>query len=493
MTDGVVRLERNIEHGIKLGNLLTAVTHMSTVGCVSSRRFLACLISCLVTCALVVSPPANAQVTDPARYTGSLPNGATWTARVPAHWNGSLVLFSHGFRIGSDNPPADAPDEDTAKALLQRGFALAGSSYAHTGWALDTAVRDQLDTVDAVRKLVGKPREVLALGQSMGGLVSALLAEHGHPVDGVLSTCGIVAGALNLNNHQLDGTYALAELLLPGQPVQLTGFTSSDEANATVATLTAAVRQAQTSPAGRARIALAASLMNIPTWLTGDVPPPDNDWAAQQQAQYEGLLATLPFVVPARVAINSVAGGDSSWNAGVNYHLLLTRSARFPQVSTLYRQAGLDVNRDLGRLTRGAAITPDRAAVHWLAGTSVPTGRLAVPELALHTISDNLVPVEFEREYAGKVRRAQAGDLLRQAYVARVGHCAFTPAELLAGLFALQNRVRTGTWGDNTEPRRLQQVARSLGLGSAAFIPYQPGPLVNDRSDWLVPLAAPRP
>jgi pimeloyl-ACP methyl ester carboxylesterase len=161
-----------------------------------------------------------------------------------------------------------------------------------------------------VRKLVGKPREVLALGQSMGGLVSALLAEHGHPVDGVLSTCGIVAGALNLNNHQLDGTYALAELLLPGQPVQLTGFTSSDEANATVATLTAAVRQAQTSPAGRARIALAASLMNIPTWLTGDVPPPDNDWAAQQQAQYEGLLATLPFVVPARVAINSVAGGE---------------------------------------------------------------------------------------------------------------------------------------------------------------------------------------
>ncbi|MEV4315625.1 alpha/beta hydrolase [Actinocrispum sp. NPDC049592] len=450
------------------------------------RRTSVFLTVCVAAFALTASPMANAGVSAPVRYSGVLANGATWTARVPASWNGSLVLFSHGFRIGPDNPAVDAPDEPTAEALLERGFALAGSSYARTGWAVDTAVADQLDTVDALGKLAGRPREVIAFGQSMGGLVSALLAERGgRRVDGALTTCGLVAGALNLNNHQLDGTYAVAELLLPGQRVQLTGFTTFDEANATVAALTAAVRQAQTTPAGRARIALAAALMNMTTWSTGGTPPAPEDWNAQQQAQYEGLLATLPFVVPARVTINAVAGGDSSWNAGVDYRSLASRSGRFPEVSTLYRQAGLDLARDLDRLTRGATIKPDFAAVRWLSATSVPGGRLAAPELTLHTLSDTLAPVEFEREYAGKVVRAGGANLLRQAYVSHIGHCAFTPAEHVAGLLAVHNRIRTGTWGNSTEPRRLQQVAQSLGLGPSAFVTYRPEPFVNDRADRL--------
>ncbi len=424
---------------------------------------------------------ANAEASAPVRYSGVLANGATWTARVPQPWNGSLVLFSHGFRIGPENPAADAPNEETAEALLRRGFALAGSSYARPGWALDTAVNDQLATVDALGTHVGKPRQVIAFGQSMGGLVSALLAERGRPIDGVVSTCGLVAGGLNLNNHQLDGTYALAELLLPGQQIQLTGFTTFDEANATVAALTAAVRQAQTTPAGRARIALAAALMNMPIWSTGDKPPARDDWSAQQQAQYEGLIATLPFVVPARVTINAVAGGDSSWNAGVDYRSLAHRSGRSTQVSTLYRQAGLDLAEDLDRLTRNATIKPDFDAVRWLSATSVPRGRLAAPQLTLHTLSDTLAPVEFEGQYAGKVRRAHSASLLRQAYVSRVGHCAFTPAEHVAGVLAVQDRIRTGTWGNSTHPQRLQQLAQSLGLGPAAFVAYQPEPFVNDR------------
>ena len=63
---------------------------------------------------------------------------------------------------------------------------------------------------------------MLAVGTSMGGLVSALEAQDGAGrIDGALTTCGIVAGAINLNNYQLDGEYALARLLLPGQQVQL--------------------------------------------------------------------------------------------------------------------------------------------------------------------------------------------------------------------------------------------------------------------------------
>lgn len=448
------------------------------------KRVLACLVAVvLATTAAAPSATASAPVFAPASYSGTLPDGATWVARVPSGWNGTVVLFSHGFRPGPDNPAVDAPDQATADALLTRGFALAGSSYAHTGWALDTAVRDQLDTLAALRQRIGPVREVIAFGQSMGGLVSALLVERaGRNIDGALTTCGLVGGALNLNNYQLDGTYAMAKLLLPGQPIQLTKFTTLAQANATVTALSDALRAAQTTPAGRARIALAAALMNAPTWFTGATPPSTRDWAGQQEAQYNWLQGTLPFAIPARITINAVANGDSSWNVGVNYSELLHRSAQSAQVAGLYRQAGLDLKADLTTLSKNATITPDLPAVRWLARTSTPTGRLSKPELTLHTIADNLAPVEYQEQYRGQVGRAGAGPLLRQAYVSRIGHCAFTPAEHVAALLAVQNRIRMGTWR-SAAPEALQASADSLGLGGAAFIRYQPPPFVNDRAD----------
>ena len=70
----------------------------------------------------------------PAKYTGTLANGTTWVADVPANWNGTLLLYSHGF---GPLTAADAPDPGTQAALLARGYALAGSSYDPNGsaWA----------------------------------------------------------------------------------------------------------------------------------------------------------------------------------------------------------------------------------------------------------------------------------------------------------------------------------------------------------------------
>ena len=65
---------------------------------------------------------------------------------------------------------------------------------------------------------------MIAVGTSMGGLVSALEAQHGRgKIDGALTTCGIVGGGVNLNEYQIDGEYAIAQLL--GDPAtQLVGF-----------------------------------------------------------------------------------------------------------------------------------------------------------------------------------------------------------------------------------------------------------------------------
>jgi hypothetical protein len=432
---------------------------------------------------LALAPTAPA--TTSTSYSGTTSDGGSWIADVPSPWNGTLLLYSHGF-----GPPqaADAPDASTKQALLDRGYALAGSSYDPAGswWALGSALHDQFETLDAVRAdLPARPRRVIAFGTSMGGLISALESERGRRrIDGALTTCGLVGGAIALNNYQLDGAYAMAKLLAPAQSIKLVRFSSPDEGLQTGKQLDAVAQQAQGTPAGRARLALAMAFLNVPTWAPGQPMPGRNDYVAQEQQQYDfqfgGPFTTMDFVESGRPWIEQAAGGNGSWTAGVDFARLLARSPYAPQVRALYRQAGLPLGADLATLTAGADIRADANAIRWLRQTSVPTGRLRVPELNLHTISDQLVPVQQENAYARTVRAAGAQRLLRQAYVERQGHCNFTPAELVAGVLAVEHRVKTGGWHGVTTPWALQASATGLALGDAAFIPYHPPPLSGD-------------
>jgi hypothetical protein len=450
-------------------------------------RTSACLLASAAALALTAAAPATMSAAAASgHFTGTLADGTTWIADVPANWNGTLLLYSHGF---GPLVAADAPDPTTAAALLARGYALAGSSYDPSGseWALDTAVSDQFGTLQAVESgvLPSRPREVLAFGTSMGGLISSLEAQDGAGrIDGALTTCGIVAGGINLNEYQLDGEYALAQLLLPGQQVQLVGFANPGDALATAATLQAAATQAQQTAAGRARLALALAFINVPTWDPSQAAPaPASDPAAQEAAQYDveftGSFSTLDFIESARPSVDQADGGSANWTAGTNFAAVLARSPYAPEVAALYRAAGLNLRSDLSDLTQNANITADPAAVRSLARTSVPTGHLAVPELDLHTIGDQLVAVQQENFYADQVHAAGDSNLLRQAFVASYGHCNFSPAELVAGVLALGHRVTTGQWGQETQPGRLNQVASSLNLGAAQFTSYYPGPLTG--------------
>ncbi len=114
----------------------------------------------------------------------------------------------------------------------------------------------------------------------------------------------------------------------------------------------------------------------------------------------------------------------------------------------------------------------------------MPTGRLQVPELDMHTIHDPLVPVEMENTYADIVRGAGSGSLLRQAYVDRYGHCAFSASEIVAGVEAINHRVATGRWDSVAEPQKLEGFASSLGLDAAAFVRFEPFPLSGDNGPF---------
>jgi pimeloyl-ACP methyl ester carboxylesterase len=445
----------------------------------------------LVVAVLVLTLVAGATSSASAAtsYSGTLTDGATWIAQVPDDWNGILVLYSHGF---GPLLAANAPDDATRAALLDRGYAVAGSSYDPNGswWALESAAGDQFETIGAFTAEVGeKPERVLAFGSSMGGLVSALMAEQGAgKIDGALSTCGIVAGGIALNNYQLDGEYVMTKLLAP-MPVQLVDFFPDfGAAIATGFTLQAVATQAQATPDGRARLARARARRNATPAPPGQPTPPANEPHALEEAQvasmFGGGFPIIAFVNAARPWIEMSAGGNASWTRGEDFSSLLDHSPYANNVRALYRQAGLDLKGDLARLTADADTSADPTAIERLQQTSVPTGRLQVPELDLHTVHDPLVPVEMENQYAAVVRRAGANSLLRQAFVDRFGHCSFTPAEYVAGIGALRHRVESGRWDSVAQPQALQASAGTLGLGDAAFVHFEPPALSGDNGSF---------
>ena len=97
---------------------------------------------------------------------GKLADGATYEIQCPAGtWNGTLFLYSHGYVVpGTSNPATDVGDPVTGTWMLSHGYALAGSSYATTGWAIQQALPDQINTLNRFASTYGKPTPHHRLG-----------------------------------------------------------------------------------------------------------------------------------------------------------------------------------------------------------------------------------------------------------------------------------------------------------------------------------------
>ena len=248
---------------------------------------------------------------------------------MPHEWNGTLALYSHGLVLpGDPNPVRDSFDEPTGKYLLDHGTALAGSAFG-TGWAVEDALRDQRLTLDAVTAEFGKPKRVIAYGDSLGGMISTALVERfpGRFAGG-LAMCGVQAGGVGAWNHFLDSAFVFKTLLGPKAP-----FTVTDIADplANFGAASEAFEAAGHTGAGRARLALTAAIAQVP----GAIDPSGPVSAPTLKQRFEARMAWLqaPYLVLAfaeRGEMEARAGGNPSWNTGVNYAKLLRakRSAR---------------------------------------------------------------------------------------------------------------------------------------------------------------------
>lgn len=419
----------------------------------------------------------------PGHHTGTLPSGGRYVIDVPAAWNGVLLVYSVGYIIGPPGQPArNAPDERIAEWLLAQGYALAGSQPVGVGWAVEEIIPDQLATLARARALLGAPRYVIAWGTSMGGLITAGLAErHPEHIAGALPLCGSLAGGLGMLNQALDATFVIRTLLAPD--LQLVRFTSHEHEQANTAQARAALAAAQQTAQGRARIALAAAFAQLATWSVLDTPEPEpNAWAAQQQQQYEAVLFA---VFAPRQPLEARAGGNFSWNTGVSYQRQLARSGRAQLVTALYRAAGLDLHTDLDALEGAPRVMADAPAVDYMQRNLTPSGAIEVPVLTLHEIGDNAPTVSQARAYSASVRAAGKARLLRQAYVRRPGHCRYTPAELAAMVLTLERRLERGSWGGSVSAAALNALAATVAdgapqsLGASGFVDYRPAPFLR--------------
>lgn len=399
--------------------------------------------------------------------------GAHWAIDRPAHWNGTLLLYARGYAPGQPNAaPATAP-RDARDWLLAQGYALAASNYSGPDWALEEAPADQIEALDAFIARHGTPRRVIAWGHSMGGLVTLALSErHAERIDGALSMCGSASGSLGMLNTALDGAFAFRTLLAPNSDIRIVGI-DDDRANAT--RVAAVLRGAMTTPEGRARVALAATLAQIPPWTApNSEAPAARDWDAQleQMAQAFVMGVFLP-----RVDQERRAGGVTSWNVGVDYAAQLRASGRTAFVRALYDAAGLDLDADIATLNAAPRIAADPDAVAYMRANYVPSGRIGAPTLVMHEIGDGLTIPNVARAFADAARRAGDGAMTRSVFVNAAGHCRFNLAETVGALRTLEARLDTGRW--RVTPQQMN--ARGAGIGDAAprFMRHRPAPLLR--------------
>ena len=349
------------------------------------------------------STDANVKMTDCASECSGEIDGAKYAIKLPQRWNGTLLLYCHGYRFAAPAPPNFDPVDTDAQvsstdndgsgsdplsaSLLAAGYALAGSSYKSNGWAAADGVKAGVDLHDKFVKLVGTPKRTYVWGDSLGGLVTKLLAET-HPdwVDGAAPMCAVLAGPNYNFDAALDVAFAVKTLIDP--ELKLVGYTSPEDASSNWQHAAAAVQKAaaDTAGGGTAKAMFIASLVDAPTATT---TYDGHDLVSQVKARVESLLTALAFGTSGRYELEQRIGGNPSDNSSADYAGRID-TAEASLISTVGGKVD-ELQKQVADAPRVTADPTARAAFEKLGD---PTGKLTVPTVTMHTEQDPLVLVQ---------------------------------------------------------------------------------------------------
>lgn len=401
---------------------------------------------------------------------GTLADSTPYRFVVPDDWNGTVFV---------DMDFAQGDTGEAQQALIDDGAAYGGTTRTVTGWDTASAIDNQIEALDVFAAEVDEPTRAIAMGSSMGGFIAAATGElHPDRVDGVLAMCGGLSGTVSQWDQKLDTVFVLSELLDPEGELPVVDI-PEDVAGAQQAWIDHLTAMQQT-PEGRARIALAAAIGQLPAW-SQDIADPSQRTPELYEEAWFGALAgdPLPYIgqaMSSRRASTEMFGGLPSGNTGIDYEVQLRKSSPEGRhvVRELYERAGLSLDDDLATVNAAERIAADPDAVERFAAAYEFTGEISVPTLTMNGVGDQISTVAQQSAYEKRVRMAGNASLLRQSYVASAGHCNFTAAETVAAANLLQTRLDSGHWGGGAQPQQLNRAAEALDLGDARFIRFHP-------------------
>ncbi len=507
--------------------------------------------------------------------TGSL-GASPYTIKMPENFNGTVLLYSHGYRIGTpvpaalatplglttnpsytkinypaftaafgsdiayigSNAAAVAPTDVVATNLLAQGYALAGAGYAKQGWASAEGVEAGAGLINLINSgAVPKTKKILVWGDSLGGLISQTIAEtYPKRVAGSLPSCGVVEGPLQAYSSAMTLLFTWKTLVVP--TLKVANYTAGPagyvEALTDLGTVLKVLGGAATSPVTPVGFPLAQSnllgglMAGLPTRSSvydgqtqnpafaqlgtaaalggGYAPASAGGSSAVAMLQNVGTAAALGILgrYELETRIRTIGGFAASDNANFNdnvetsYTNLLSPEQRGEFGDTLNATTVIadPVNTMLGTLdaSRGDAakrFAANPKAVAIANALPAPKGVYSVPTLMITTTYDPAVPAGNTGDFFASIQKSyikmnkKKPSLFKAAAFytippedgwtkfapdgkapdaalsvaalgnSGVGHCVYTPEQILGAVRGLNAMVNAKTAKQVTAAKRL--------------------------------------
>jgi pimeloyl-ACP methyl ester carboxylesterase len=392
------------------------------------RRGLIVALLVLVAIAFPGWGQVRARVALPADLQGEI-DGAAYRIQVPANWNGTLIVYTHGYGEIAV-PPALAPLAADVATLLGQGYALAASTFKGTGWTVKEGIQDTVALTSLFRDTFGRPAQTIVWGKSMGGLMALELIEKFPGLyDGAVSACSPAAGTPRRFDLALD--FALAYAVAFEWPAAWgTPGDIRDDVNWSTEVLPHIA--SRLVPAQKGRWEFIRLVTGMPVSLT------------VANSYYAGNLRVMnmAFAIPVRAELERRAGGAIA----ENIHRVYTLTDQ--EVSYL-EGLGVDARGLLAQMNAQTRFVSNRNARNYAEHYVEPNGDIKRPVLTMHVVDDALAVPNHASAYAAAVDGAGNSDLLLQVFTNGVGHCAFTTEQNVGAITAMASWLQSGTRPDD--------------------------------------------
>jgi hypothetical protein len=336
---------------------------------------------------------------------GSL-GASPYTIQMPAKFNGTVLLWSHGYRFSSPIPAALAtplglttnpiyqkisvpafaagfgsdvayqasnaaetsPDPAVAQALLGQGFALAGAGYARQGWASAEGVQAGENLIKYINGggITGV-KHIRTWGASLGGFITQTMLERNPlKIQSAMPVCGAFSGPESLWSPAMTLLFTWKTLVVPTLKVAnyTPGAVGYGEALTDLGTVLKVLGGVGAGTLSTSAVGYPIAQANMLGGLMGGLPT--------KSAVYDGITVNPAFASLGTAV--ALAGGFAPASAGAS------SAAGMLQNTGVAAALGILGRYDLEMRLRTMAQIPDTESANFNDNVNVSYSALLSPE-----------------------------------------------------------------------------------------------------------------